>query len=144
MIRSSQAPRYIELFVVLARVVAESAAVGSPENLVFSLASNRFVLKITRFESRLFVLTLDVPPQIHSYGISIQTPCVLRILEQQNQNSSASVRIQEKASRGSCLIQKLSQVLPPRINTLCFGTFWPPMGNFSQSAGKTPGSVTAR
>ena len=39
------------------------------------------------------------------------------------QNSYVSVRIQERASRESCLIQKLSQALPPRINTLRFGTF---------------------
>ena len=32
------------------------------------------------------------PPRIHSYGISIQNTRGLRILEQQNQNSSASVR----------------------------------------------------
>ena len=37
----------------------------------------------------------DSPPAIHSYGISIQTPCRLRILEQQEHNSSVSVRIQE-------------------------------------------------
>ena len=37
----------------------------------------------------------DSPPAIHSYGISIQTPCGLRILEQRNQNSSTSVEIRE-------------------------------------------------
>ena len=40
----------------------------------------------------------DSPPAIHSYGISIQTPCGLRILEQRNQNSSAPVERRDQGS----------------------------------------------